>query len=169
MFTPKDNKSISNLHRLAPKYPSRSYLLSRLLHTANDYPDPQLQTRMLSSPGIRYFLIPILRYFPLYFQSTVKSLIIKGYLNKQLNHRLNKRRFRTYGTVYGCWRDPWTSETRDQSRWISRSWTEVYTQAGPKSLPALTNGHNIAFLHIETGRAMSRDVTMSLFVTRSQH
>ena len=127
MFTPKDNKSISNFHRLAPKYPSRSYLLSRLLHTANDYPDPQLQTRMLSSPGIRYFLIPILRYFPLYFQSTVNSLIIKGCLNKQLNHRLNKRRFRTYGTVYGCWRDPWTSETRGRSRWIARSWTEVYT------------------------------------------
>ena len=34
------------------------------------------------------------------------------------------------------------------------------------SEPALTNGHDVSFLHIEAGGAVSRDVAMSLFVTR---
>ena len=37
------------------------------------------------------------------------------------------------------------------------------------SEPALTNGHDVSFLHIEAGGAVSRDVAMSLFVTANQH
>ena len=38
-------------------------------------------------------------------------------------------------------------------------------KSNSKRSPALTNGHNISFLHIKAGRAVSRNVTMSLFVT----
>ena len=34
-----------------------------------------------------------------------------------------------------------------------------------KELPALTNGHDITFLHLKAGRAVSGDVAMSLLVT----
>ena len=50
-----------------------------------------------------------------------------------------------------------------ESHGLGERSTLLYRNKG--SLPALTNGHDVSFLHIETGRAVSRDVTMSLFVT----
>ena len=54
--------------------------------------------------------------------------------NSITTDKMTTLHLRTYGTACGCWRDPWTSETRDQWRWISQSSTEVYMSLSLHSL-----------------------------------